>query len=144
MQGKANPQPLRPKGRELLERRPSQKSLILAVPQRPTCDRRSASALETRAEAGDAGDAGKTEDSAKANSLRDGIWKTSGTSRRIRARRSDRALVRASPCRPAATINAPRQQAGHTKALDPTLGAGQGKNRVAGGARTLQLYTWKD
>ena len=28
---------------------------------------------------------------------------------------------RASPCRPAATVNALHQQAGHTKALDPTL-----------------------
>ena len=35
--------------------------------------------------------------------------------------------VRASPCRRAAIINTPHQQAGHTKALDPTLRIGQGK-----------------
>ena len=44
--------------------------------------------------------------------------------------------VRASPCRPAATINAPHQQAGHTKALDPMLGTGQENNPCRNGAST--------
>ena len=78
-------------------------------------------------EAGGTGDAGKTEGNAKANSHRDGIGKTSGPSRRLRARKSDRNPARASRRRPAAAINAPRRQAGHTKALDPTPGIGQGK-----------------
>ena len=94
---------------------------------RRSCDRGSASAPETRAEAGGTGDAGKTEGNAKANSHRDGIGKTSGPSRRLRARKSDRNPARASRRRPAAAINAPRRQAGHTKALDPTPGIGQGK-----------------
>ena len=63
----------------------------------------------------------------QANGHRDGIGKTSGLSRRLRARKCNMDPVRASPCRPAATINVPHQQAGHTKALDPTLEIGQGK-----------------
>ena len=81
---------------------------------------------------GVAGDAGKTGDGARANSRQDGIGKTSGLSRRLRARKSDMDPVRASPRRPAATINAPDQQAGHTKALDPTSGSDKEKSRVAG------------
>ena len=46
------------------------------------------------------------EDNARANSRRDGIGKTTGFSRRLRARKSDLNLIRVSPCRPTANINA--------------------------------------
>ena len=74
----------------------------------------SASALGLKAEVGGTGDAGKTEDNARANGRRDGIRKTSRLSRRLRARKSDLDLVRASPCRPAADINAPHRTGGKT------------------------------
>ena len=56
--------------------------------------------------------------------------------KRPRARKCDMDPVRASPCRPAANIETPHQQAGHTKALGPTLGIGQGKMPVSLGAST--------
>ena len=64
-----------------------------------------------------------TEDSARANSRRDGTGKTSGISRRLRARKSDKEPIRASPCRPAATLNAPRQtgRAHESRALRPQI-----------------------
>lgn len=72
-----------------------------------------------------AGDAGNTEDNARANGRRDGIGKTIWLSKRLRTGESGLDLVRASPCRPATDINAPRRQDGHTKVLNPTLGIGK-------------------
>lgn len=66
-------------------------------------------------------------------SSRDGIGQTSANSRCLRARPADLDPIRAFPCRPAATLNAPHQQAGHTKALGPMPGIGQGKSLVAEG-----------
>ena len=85
---------------------------------------------------GAAGDAGKIEDSVRANGHRDGIGKTRGQLKRFKARKCDMDPVRASSCRPAATVNAPHQQAGHTKALDPTLEIGQGKIPCRRGVHT--------
>ena len=56
-------------------------------------------------------DSGKTKDSAGANSHQDGIGKIGGLLGRLRARKSDMDPTRASPCRAAAILNAPHQQA---------------------------------